>query len=79
MPSRGCIVPNCPSTKLVEISRHRIPWKKAEVRKQWIAQLTKAGVRPDKVTPTSRVCAVHFTDGKRLSLDDIPTLFPGTG
>lgn len=52
-----CAVWNCPGRDLVGISFHRFP-KDGRQKKRW-AELCR---RPRRITPSSRICSLHFRD-----------------
>lgn len=68
-----CCVPGCQSRsdKDKGVSFYRLPASNTELHYQWVTT-----ARLNKVTKHSRICSIHFHNGKRDSPDDVPMTFP---
>ena len=74
---RFCCIPQCESNnrKNPELSFHKIP-KNPELKKKWVRRLKRKGVR--EPGPSHRVCSLHFVEGKKTYINNIPTVFATT-
>ena len=74
-----CVIKGCTNRSnkagCENISFHHLPLTNEPVLIQWII---KAKLPQKLVNKTSRICNVHFINGKRKDLCDVPELFPWT-
>lgn len=57
------------------LSFHPLPLANAHILRLWII---KAKLPQRLINRNSRICSVHFLDGKRKDVEDVPTQFPWT-
>ena len=71
-----CIVPMCKNhSGMKGVSFHQLPLNNPQLLKQWVCKIRREHIRLNKY---SRVCSVHFEDGKKKGPNDVPTIFSWT-
>ena len=74
-----CVVPGCKNNsykpECVGMSFYTLPLDNPDLISEW---LIKMHLNKDSVNEHSRICSVHFIDGKKHGKNDIPKLFPWT-
>ena len=65
-----CIVPQCNSFKIRGLQFHRLPLHYENLLKVWLVNIREN----IHINEHSRVCSVHFEDGKKKD-KDLPTIF----
>ena len=74
---KNCSIPGCTSRSdkrgCVHLSFHKLP-ADSDRRHQCLVSIRK----PIKVSPYTYICSLHFKDNKKVSSNDIPTIFPWT-
>ena len=69
-----CVVPGCSNNSYnLGMSFYTLPLDNPDLINKW---LIKMHLCKDSVNEHSRICSVHFIDGKRHGKNDIPQLFP---
>ena len=74
-----CVVPGCKNNSYKPecqgMSFYTLPLDNPDLISEW---LIKMHLNKDSVNEHSRICSVHFIDGKKRGKNDIPKLFPWT-
>ena len=70
-----CCVPNCSNSwrNSPGLKFHTIP-KDKEVRKEYKRLIRNVNLKEDSTR--TRICGAHFTNGQRMSRNQLPTIFP---
>ena len=71
-----CIVPHCTSRSgNPGISFYRLPLNNPALLKQWLLNIRRENT---PINQNSRVCSLHFKDGKKTGKSDVPVIFSWT-
>lgn len=77
MPGNGCVVPGCSnrSNKVhcQGIAFYSFPKDNPELLREW---LIKTHLCQKEIKENSRICGVHFVNGRRNGKHDVPQIFP---
>ena len=72
-----CVVPGCKNNsykpECLGMSFYTLPLDNPDLISEW---LIKMHLHKDSVNEHSRICSVHFIDGKKRGKNDVPQLFP---